>query len=161
MTVGFTDHASLSPSEALFLWTDLDRVHEWRHGLTRVTDVVVPDGYAPMRAGGWPLVIGPGSQYTLWFGRSAVHHEVLAPAHRGVATHHTRVAGRFHHGDVLVTFAPESGGSRVTLEFRPDGLLPAATARLMATGGHRWGFRGQLRAFARLAERERLGHLVL
>ncbi len=161
MTHRLTEHANLSPTEALFLWTDLDRLHEWRHGMTRVTDVVVPDGYGPMRAGGWPLVIGPGATYTLWFGRSPVRHEVLWPEDRSATTHRTRVAGRLRRGEITVTFVPESGGSRVTLEVRPDGLLAAAMARVMATGWHRWGFRGQVRSFARAAERERLSHLII
>ena len=46
-----------APREQVFdLWTDLDRVHEWIEGLTRITDVTGPVTTAVTR-------------YTEWFGR--------------------------------------------------------------------------------------------
>ena len=58
-------------------------------------------------------------------------------------------------------FEPHSDGSRVTLEVRTEGLVPGIAGRLLATGSYRGSFRGDLRSFARLAEREHWGQLVI
>ena len=58
-------------------------------------------------------------------------------------------------------FEPEGAGSRVTLQVRTEGLLPGIAGRLLATGSYRGSFRGQLRSFARLAERERMSQLII
>ena len=161
-TYRFTSHADLEPTAALFLWADLDRATEWMEGVARVSDVSLPAGRSPLLLGGtWPLVIAPGSRYTLWFGRRPVRHEVLWLEDRGATAFRTRLEGFLRRGETLVTFDPEGGGSRVTLEIRPDGLVPGIVARFLATGTYRGGFRSQLRSFARRAERERLGHLIL
>jgi hypothetical protein len=160
----FSVHANLVPIEALFLWVNLDRVSEWMHGVTRVSDVIGrpdrPDFTLPRQR--TPLVISPGSRYVLWFRFGPVWHEVLPVAQPGPRLdHRTRLHGRFRRGEMLVTFEPEGGGSRVRLEVQPEGLLPSLTARLMAVGFARGSFRRQLRAFAMVAERERLRRLII
>lgn len=163
-TYRFSVHANLAPTEALFLWADLDRVTAWMRGVRRVSDVAGrpnrPDFTLPGHT--TPLVIAPGSRYTLWFRLGPVRHEVLSvddPA--STATHRTRLEGRFRRGEMLVTFEPEVSGSLVTLQVRTDGLLPRIAGRVLATGSFPGTFRGHLRSFARLAERERLSKLVI
>ncbi len=163
-TYRFSAHANLLPVEALFLWADLDRVTEWMEGVTRVSDVAGrpdrPDFTLPGRR--LPLVISPESRYTLWFGRRPVRVEVLWLADpRSTSAYRTRLDGSFRRGEILVTFEPEDGGSTVILEVRTDGLLPGIAGRLLAIGSYRGSFRGQLRSFARLAERDRLSRLIL
>jgi Polyketide cyclase / dehydrase and lipid transport len=161
-TYRFTDHADLEPTAALFLWADLDRVTEWMEGVARVSDVLLPAGRSPLvLRGRWPLVIAPGSRYTLWFGRRPVRHEVLWLEDRGATAYWTRLEGFFRRGETLVTFDPEGGGSRVRLDVRPDGMIPRIAARVLATGTYRGSFRSLLRSFARRAERERLSQLIL
>jgi hypothetical protein len=57
-------------------------------------------------------------------------------------------------GETVVTFKPDGSGTRLTLGFRPEGLIQAVAARLFATGSYRGSFQGELNTFARLAERE-------
>jgi hypothetical protein len=150
--------------DALFLWADLDRVTEWMEGVTRATDVVSrhdrPDFTLPGRR--HPLVIMAGSRYVLWFRLGPVRHEVVALGDaRSTIGHRTRLTGRFRRGEMRVTFEAEDGGSRVTLDVRTEGLLPSIATRLLAVGSYRGSFRSQLRSFARTAEREHLGRLIL
>lgn len=163
-TYRFSVNVGLAPAEALMLWADLDRVTEWMDGATRVSDVTGRPGRPDFTLPGhtFPLVISPGSRYTLWFGRRPVRIEVL-PLDDPQATtdYRTRLEGRARRGETFALFEPEGGGSRVTLEVRTEGLLPAIAGRLLATGSYRGSFRGQLRSFARLAERERLGKLII
>jgi hypothetical protein len=160
----FSVHANLVPIEALFLWADLDRATEWLEGVTRVSDVegpqARPDFTLPGRRN--PLVILPGSRYVLWFRLGPVRHEVVARDDPGSTPgHRTRLDGRFRRGEMRVAFEAEDGGSRVSLEMRTEGLLPSIAGRLLAVGSYRGSFRSQLRSFARAAERERLGRLIL
>lgn len=160
----FNGHANLAPVEALFLWADLGRVTEWMDGVTKVSDVAGRDERPDFTLPGqqFPLVIAPGSRYTLWFRLGPVRHEVLYPEEsRSTAAYRTRLEGTFRRGEMLVWFEAEDGGSRVTLEVRTNGLIPSIAGRLLATGSYRGSFRGQLRSFARRAERERLGRLIL
>ena len=133
-------------------------------GVTRVSDVAGrpdrPDFTLP--GASWPLVSSPGSRYTIWFGRRPVRIEVLFPAQPEEGTvYRTRLDGSFRRGESLVRFEPNSDGSRVTLEVRSEGLMPGIAGRLMAIGSYRGTFRGNLRSFARLAEREHWGQLVI
>ena len=59
---------------------NLDRVTEWMAGATRVSDVTGRPGRTDFTLPGHtlPLVIAPGSRYTLWFGRRPVRIEVRA-----------------------------------------------------------------------------------
>ena len=129
-----------APQEQVFdLWVNLDRMREWVEGVRKVTDITgLPDRV--------------GSRYTVWFGPLRSPTEVLE------ADRPRLLRTRFGHwmlrGEMRVTFAPSDGGTRVTQEFRTEGLIPAVAARIFATGSYTGSFRGELKAFARLAERE-------
>jgi hypothetical protein len=60
-----------------------------------------------------------------------------------------------------VTFTEESGGSRVILEVRTQGIMPTIAGWVLAIGSYRGSFRSQVHSFVRVAERERLGRLIL
>jgi hypothetical protein len=57
-------------------------------------------------------------------------------------------------GETDTTFGEVDGGTRVTEEFRTIGLIPAISAWVFSRGSYRGSFEGELREFARLAERE-------
>ena len=131
-----------APLEAVFdLWTDLDRAHEWIGGLSRVTDLTGPSDQA-------------GTRYTTWFGSMRSETEILEaerPRHL-----RTRFGSWLLRGETRVTFARAStaGGTRLTQEFVTEGVIPAISARIFATGSWNGSFRGELATFARIAERE-------
>ena len=160
----FTVTTRIAPTAALMLWADLDRITEWMTGVTRVSDVAGrpdrPDFTLP--GASFPLVVSPGSRYTIWLGRRPVRIEVLYPAEGQEGTvYRTRLDGSVRRGESLVRFEPDPDGSRVILEVRTEGLVPGIAGRLMAIGAYRGSFRGNLRSFARLAEREHWGQLVI
>ena len=66
----------------------------------------------------------------------------------------TRFGNRMLRGETAVRFEPDGGGTRLTQEFRTEGLVPAIMARIFATGSYRGSFRGELAAFAHIAELE-------
>jgi len=135
----FTIHIGASPERVFELWTDLDRMHEWVGGVTRVTDVS-----GPARQRGW--------SYTVWFGRMRSPTEVLdAEPARHIRT---RFGNRLLRGETDVRFEPDGGGTRLIQSFRTEGLIPAIMARIFATGSYKGSFRGELSEFARIAERE-------
>jgi uncharacterized protein YndB with AHSA1/START domain len=135
----FTQEIAAPPEVVFDLWTDLDRLHEWTGGVTRVTDVSGPLDRA-------------GASYTVWFGRMASPTIVLA-AERP-RTFATRFGNRLLRGESRATLEPSGTGTRLTQEFVTEGLIPAIVARLFATGSWNGSFRGELAAFARIAERE-------
>ena len=138
----FTVHIEATPEVVFDLFTDLDRMHEWVGGVTRITDVSGPLGEA-------------GSSYTVWFGRMRSPTEVLE------AERARLYKSRFGHfvlrGEMEATFAPEGDGTTMTERFRTEGLIPAIAARIFATGSWRGSFRGELETFALIAEREARG----
>ncbi len=129
-----------APIEQVFdLWTNLDRLHEWTGGVSKVTDVTGPVDRA-------------GTRYTVWFGRMGSPSEVLeAERPRRIRT---RFGNRILRGETLATFAPTATGTHLTQEFRTIGLIPAISARIFAMGSYKGSFRGELQEFARIAERE-------
>ena len=129
-----------APVEQVFdLWTNLERVHEWIEGISKVTDVTGPSDQG-------------GTRYTLWFGRMRSPSEILeAERPRRLRT---RFGNRMLRGETRVTFEATATGTRLTQEFRTEGLLPAISARIFALGSYKGSFRGELQAFARIAERE-------
>jgi uncharacterized protein YndB with AHSA1/START domain len=129
-----------APVEQVFdLWTNVDRWHEWIGGLTKVTDLTGP----PDRA---------GTRYTVWFGGMRSPSDVLeAERPRRLRT---RFGSRLLRGETSVTFEPTATGTRLTQEFRTEGLIPAVAARIFALGSYKGSFRGELETFARIAERE-------
>ncbi len=133
----FEIEVAASPDRVFDLWTDLDRMHEWVGGVTRVSDVSGPLDRA-------------GTTYTVHFGRMASRTEVLAVERPGHIR--TRFGNRILRGRTEVTFEPRAGGTHLTQVFETEGLIPAVTARLFATGSYQGSFRGELAAFARIAE---------
>jgi uncharacterized protein YndB with AHSA1/START domain len=129
-----------APVEQVFeLWTNLDRMHEWIEGVTRVTDLTGPSDQA-------------GTRYTIWFGSMRSPSEILeADRPRYLRT---RFGNRMLRGESRATFEPTAGGTRLTQEYRTEGLIPAISARIFAIGSYKGSFRGELNSFVRLAERE-------
>jgi hypothetical protein len=66
----------------------------------------------------------------------------------------TRFGNRLLRGETSVTFEPEGEGTRLTQEFRTEGLISAIAARIFATGSWKGSFRGELNDFVRIAARE-------
>ena len=129
-----------APPERVFdLWTNVERAHEWIEGISRVSDVSGPPGQT-------------GTRYTLWFGGMASPSEILeADRPRSIRT---RFGNRMLRGETHVTFEPTPAGTRLTQEFRTQGIIPAIAARIFAIGSYMGSFRGELNAFVRIAERE-------
>jgi uncharacterized protein YndB with AHSA1/START domain len=135
----FTVHVAAPPDRVFDLWTNLDRMKEWVGGVTKVTDVSGPLDRA-------------GTRYTVWFGSMRSPTEVLGVERpRKIRT---RFGNRVLRGETTATFEPDGAGTRLTQEFQTEGLIPAVMARIFATGSWRGSFRGELDAFARLAEAE-------
>lgn len=135
----FTRHIAAPQPRVFDLWVNLDRAHEWIEGLTRISDVTGP----PDRA---------GTRYTAWFGRMGSPTEVLE------VDRPRRIRTRFGtwllRGETEALFEPDGDGTRLTQEFRTEGLIPAIAARIFATGSWKGSFRGELNTFARIAEGE-------
>jgi uncharacterized protein YndB with AHSA1/START domain len=129
-----------APREQVFdLWTDLDRAHEWIEGLTRITDVTGP-------------VTTAGTRYTAWFGRMRSPSEILQVDRPRLVT--TRFGSWLLRGVEQATFEDQSHSTRLTQEFWTSGIISAVMARIFAFGSYKGSFRGELKSFARLAERE-------
>jgi uncharacterized protein YndB with AHSA1/START domain len=132
-----------APVEHVFdLWTNPERWHEWIGGISKVTDVTGPTDQA-------------GTRYTIWFGGMRSPSEILeAERPRRLRT---RFGNRMLRGETSVTFEPMATGTRLTQEFRTEGLIPAISARIFALGSYKGSFRGELATFVRIAEREAHG----
>jgi polyketide cyclase/dehydrase/lipid transport protein len=135
----FTIRIAAPPERVFDLWTDLDRMKEWVGGVTKVTDRTGP-------------LDRPGTRYTVWFGRMASPAEVIEVDRPRVFR--TRFGNRLLRGESGMTLEPDGAGTILTQWFRTEGLIPALMARIFATGSYRGSFRGELEAFARIAERE-------
>jgi uncharacterized protein YndB with AHSA1/START domain len=135
----FTQEIAAQPEVVFDLWTDIDRLHEWTGGVSRVTDVTGP-------------LDRVGAGYTVWFGRMASPTIVLEVERPH--TFATRFGNRLLRGESRVTFEPTGTGTRLRQEFVTEGLVPAIVARLFSLGSWNGSFRGELAAFARIAERE-------
>lgn len=133
----FTVHIAAPPEAVFDLWTDLDRLHEWIGGVTRVTDVSGPSDQA-------------GTTYTVWFGRMRSPTSILeAERPRWIRS---RFGNPVLRGETEASFEPEGEGTSLTQRFRTEGRIPAIAARVFATGSWRGSFRGELATFAKLAE---------
>ena len=135
----FTTHVE-APVEVVFdLWTNLDRMHEWVGGVTKVSDVSGP-------------IDAVGTRYSVWFGGMQSRTEVIE------ADRPTRFATRFGNrvlrGTNGSTFEAEGHGTRLRQTFATEGRIAAIMGRLFAIGSYRGSFRGELATFARLAEAE-------
>lgn len=138
-TYRFTVEAKASPEVVFDVWTDLDRMHEWVGGVTRVTGVTGP-------------VEVTGTRYTVWFGRMESPTEVVAaerPRH-----FRTRFGNWLLRGETDTIFEAVDGGTRITETFHTIGVIPAIAAWVFSRGSYRGSFEGELREFARLAERD-------
>jgi uncharacterized protein YndB with AHSA1/START domain len=129
-----------APVEHVFdLWTNPERWHEWIGGISKVTDVTGSPGQA-------------GTRYTIWFGGMRSPSEILE-AERPKRLR-TGFGNRMLRGETSVTFEPTATGTRLTQEFRTEGLIPAISARIFALGSYKGSFRGELETFVHIAERE-------
>jgi uncharacterized protein YndB with AHSA1/START domain len=129
-----------APPELVFdLWTDLDRAHEWMEGLTKITDITGPLDRA-------------GTRYTAWYSSMRSPNEILDVERPRLIR--TRIGNRLLRGQTGVTFEQDGDGTRLTQEFRTDGLIPAIAAWIFSQGSYRGSFRGELNTFATIAERE-------
>jgi len=129
-----------APREQVFaLWTDLDRMHEWIEGMTDVIDRNGP-------------VDEVGSTYVVRFPWAKGPTTVIA------AERPTRFATRFGNtylrGENETWFEASGKGTRLTQEFRVNGLLPRLVARIFATGSYKGSFLGELNHFKEICERE-------
>jgi uncharacterized protein YndB with AHSA1/START domain len=135
----FVVHVNAPREQVFDLWTDLDRAHEWIKGLTRISDVTGPFNKA-------------GTRYTAWFGPMRSPSEVLQADRPRLVK--TRFGSWLLRGVSQETFEDEADGTRLTQEFWTKGMIPGVMARIFALGSYKGSFRGELKSFARLVERE-------
>src|SRR3989442_1440361 len=104
----FSIHIAAPPEPVFDLWTNLDRLHEWTGGVTRVTDVTGP-------------LDRIGTRDTVWFGRMASPSEVVdvERPHR----FRTRFGNRLLRGESEAIFDPDGGGTRLTQRLRTHGQV--------------------------------------
>ena len=130
-----------APPERVFaLWMALDRMAEWVGGVTRVTDVTGPIDVA-------------GTRYTVRFGPMKSPTEILEVER----PHHvrTRFGNAILKGESDVRFEPTpDGGTRLTHVLRTRGVISAIMAQLFAAGSYEGSFKGELRTFRTIVERE-------
>jgi uncharacterized protein YndB with AHSA1/START domain len=134
-----TAFSAAPPDRVFALWTDLDRMHEWVGGVTRVTGVTGPVDHV-------------GTRYVVWFG------PVKSPTVVLEADRPRRFSTRFGswilRGVSTATFEAEGNGTRITQDMRTEGWVSALTSRLFALGSYKGSYQGELNDFAKLAERE-------
>lgn len=135
----FSMHVA-APIDVVFdLWTNLDRMTEWVGGVTKVTDVTGP-------------VDQVGTRYTTWFGRMKSPTEVIEADRTRLFG--TRFGNAILRGTTRIVLEPDGDGTRITQTFQTVGFVSAVFARIFASGRYEGSFRGELEAFARLAEAE-------
>lgn len=132
-----------APPEQVFdTWVDPRRSLEWTEGMSAVSDIAGPPGRA-------------GTRYRAGFGRAVATVEVL------VGDRPRRYAWRVDLGPLSAEFDTRfertPAGTRMTETVRTRGLLGWAWNRILSTGSYRGSFRGELRAFAEICERDRRG----
>ena len=129
-----------APIEQVYdLWTNTERMSEWVEGVTKVTDMTGAPGQA-------------GTRYTVWFGSMRSPSEIVEAErpHRLKS----RFGNRLLRGETDVTLEPTPPGTRLTQEFRTQGVIPAIAAWIFSLGSYKGSFRGELESFVRIAERE-------
>ena len=130
-----------APIERVFaLWTDLDRAGEWIGGLTSITDRTGRPDEA-------------GTTYVSHFGRMRSPTEILeADPPRWLCT---KFGSWLLRGETTARFEElPDGRTRLTQTFKTIGAIPAISSRLFALGSYEGSFRGELRKFASIVERE-------
>jgi len=139
-SIRITTHVKASPEHVFDLWTNLDRMREWIRGVTRVSDVSGPVAQA-------------GTTYTAWFGKMASPTTVLE-AERP-RRFRTRFGNGILAGESWATFEPDGrGGTNLVQGFETHGFVAGISARIFAVGSYPGSFRGELKEFVRIAERE-------
>ena len=135
----FSTHVAAPPEQVYALWTNLERMREWVGGVTAVTDVSGPVSLS-------------GTTYTVHFGPVKSPTEVLeADPPRRFAT---RFGSWILRGRSTTTFEATENGTLVTQEFETVGVISAISSWVFSRGAYEGSFRGELEAFARIAERE-------
>jgi uncharacterized protein YndB with AHSA1/START domain len=130
-----------APREQVFArWTDLDRMPEWIGGMRDVVDLSGPVDQA-------------GTTYTVRFGSWATSPTTVVAAERP-SHYSTRFGNTYLRGENEAWLEEIGGGTRLTQEFRVAGLLPRLMARVWATGSYKGSFRGELKHFKAICERE-------
>lgn len=129
-----------APPETVYdIWSDPARSPEWTEGLTKVTDISGPVGRA-------------GTSYTAWFGRAGARVDVIA------GDRPRRYAWRVRLGPIAAefdsSFEPSTSGTTMTETVRTAGPVAWLWNRVLSTGTYRGSFRGELREFSRICERE-------
>jgi uncharacterized protein YndB with AHSA1/START domain len=134
-----TTHVA-APIDVVFdLWTNLDRMTEWVGGVTKVTDVTGP-------------IDRVGTRYVTWFGRMKSPTEVIEAERSRLFA--TRFGNAILRGTNRTVLEPDGDGTRITETFQTVGIISAISARIFAAGSYPGSFKGELEAFARLAEAE-------
>jgi hypothetical protein len=105
----------------------------------RITDVTGP-------------ITTAGTRYSAWFGRMRSPSEILQVDRPTLVR--TRFGSWLLRGVEQATFVDQGHGTRLTREFWTNGIISAVMARIFAFGSYKGSFRGELKSFARLAERE-------
>ena len=135
----FSIHVDATPERVFALWTNLERMGEWVGGVTGVTNISGPVDQA-------------GTTYVVHFG------PVKSPTQILEVERPRRFATRFGswilRGKSSATFEPDGAGTRLTQEFETVGRISAISSWLFSRGSYEGSFRGELRKFGRIAERE-------
>jgi uncharacterized protein YndB with AHSA1/START domain len=128
-----------SPERAFDLWIDLDRMHEWVGGVTKVTDVSGP-------------LTTAGTTYVAWFGGMRSPTTVLEVERPRL--YRSRFGNRILKGENRTTFEADGTGTIIREEFRTEGVVAAIFGRIFASGSYRGSFQGELNRFAEIAAKE-------
>lgn len=137
----FSIHVAAPPRRVFDLWTDLQRMREWVGGVTAVTDVSGP-------------VDRVGTTYVVHFGPVKSPTEVIDVERPRRFS--TRFGSWILRGRSSATFEPDAGGTRLTQTFETVGRISAISSWLFSRGSYEGSFRGELRKFGSIAEREAL-----
>jgi uncharacterized protein YndB with AHSA1/START domain len=132
-----------APREQVFdLFVNLERAPEWIEGMAGVSEVSGPPDQA-------------GTTYVTKFGSWSTSVTTVLAAER--PSHHlTRFGNWFLRGENEATFTElaTGTGTRLTQEFRTNGIIPAITSWIFAHGSYKGSFRGELNTFKAICERE-------
>jgi uncharacterized protein YndB with AHSA1/START domain len=132
-----------APREQVFaLFTNLERAPEWIEGMAGVSDVSGPADQA-------------GTTYVNHFGTWATSVTTVLAAER--PRHHlTKFGNWLLRGENEATFDEIDGGNatRLTQEFRTNGIIPAIASWIFAHGSYKGSFRGELNTLKAICERE-------
>jgi hypothetical protein len=97
--------------------------------------------------------------FDLWTDLDRAHEWIvgltrIADVTGPITTAGTRFGSWLLRGVEQATFENQGHGTRLTQEFWTNGIIAAVMGRIFAFGSYKGSFRGELKSFARLAERE-------